>query len=85
MPRHRMIDGVQIPFTPEEEAARDAEEKAWEDGAPARALEKVQAGRLAAYAVESDPVFFSWQAGETEKQVWLDARQAVKAAHPKPE
>ena len=40
--------------------------------------------RRAAYASESDPVIFSWQAGETEKQVWLDARAAVKTANPKP-
>ena len=30
MPRHHMINGEQVPFTPEEEIARDAEEAQWE-------------------------------------------------------
>ena len=29
MARHKMVDGVRIEFTPEEEVARDAEEAAW--------------------------------------------------------
>ena len=32
MARHKMVDGVRIQFTPEEEAARDAEEAAWAAG-----------------------------------------------------
>jgi len=32
MARHKMVDGVRIDFTPEEEAARDAEEAAWAAG-----------------------------------------------------
>lgn len=38
MPRHHMIDGVQVAFTSEEEAARDAEEQAWTAGANDRAV-----------------------------------------------
>ena len=38
MPRFHNIDGVRVQFTAEEETARDAEEKAWEDGALDRAL-----------------------------------------------
>ena len=37
MPRYHNINGNIVQFTAEEEAARDAEEKAWEDGALARA------------------------------------------------
>ena len=37
MPRYHNINGNQVQFTAEEETARDAEEKAWEDGALARA------------------------------------------------
>ena len=37
MPRDHNIDGNQVQFTAEEETARDAEEKAWDDGALARA------------------------------------------------
>ena len=38
MPRFKMVNGVRIQFTAEEEAERDAEEKAWADGAPARRM-----------------------------------------------
>ena len=38
MPRFKMVNGDRIQFTAEEEAARDAEEKAWADGAPARRM-----------------------------------------------
>jgi hypothetical protein len=50
MARHKMVDGVQIPFTAEEEAARDAEEAAWEAGAFDRAMANLRSdrnGRLA--------------------------------------
>ena len=32
MARHKMVNGVRIDFTPEEEVARDAEEAAWAAG-----------------------------------------------------
>ena len=38
MARHHLINGVQVPFTAEEEAQRDAEEQAWNDGAFDRAM-----------------------------------------------
>ena len=38
MTRHHLINGIQVPFTAEEEAARDAEESAWSAGAFDRAI-----------------------------------------------
>ena len=38
MPRYKMVNGVRIQFTAEEEKARDIEEQAWADGAPARRM-----------------------------------------------
>ena len=38
MPRYKMVDGVSIQFTAEEETARDAEEAAWAAGEDDRAL-----------------------------------------------
>ena len=38
MARHKMVNGERIDFTPEEEAARDAEEAAWAAGAFDRAM-----------------------------------------------
>ena len=36
MARHHMVNGEKVMFTAEEETARDAEEKAWEDEKPVR-------------------------------------------------
>ena len=45
MPRYHNINGNKVQFTVAEEAARDAEEKAWADAAPARALADLRAKR----------------------------------------
>ncbi len=51
MARHKMVDGVQIPFTAEEEAARDAEEAQWESGAFDRAIANLRADRNSRLAI----------------------------------
>ena len=45
MARHHLINGVQVAFTAEEEAARDAEETAWANGAFDRAIADVRIKR----------------------------------------
>jgi len=40
-----MVNGVRVDFTPEEEAARDAEEAAWEAGAFDRAIARLREDR----------------------------------------
>jgi len=45
MARHKMVDGVRIQFTPEEETARDAEEAAWAAGAFDRAMVGLRSDR----------------------------------------
>ena len=45
MPRYHNINGNQVQFTAEEETARDAEEAAWTNAAPARALATLRARR----------------------------------------
>ena len=50
-----------------------------------RQWKQVEAARQAAYAQTTDPLYFQWQRGEVTEQVWLDAVQAVKDAHPYPE
>ena len=42
MPRYHNINGEIVQFTAEDETARDAEEKAVADAAPARALERLR-------------------------------------------
>ena len=45
MPRYKLVNGEQIQLTAEEEAARDAEEQAWNDGAFDRAIADVRQKR----------------------------------------
>ena len=45
MARHHLINGIQVPFTAEEETARDAEEQAWADGAYDRAIADMRTKR----------------------------------------
>ena len=45
MARHRMVNGVRIQFTPEEETKRDAEEAAWAAGAFDRAIGRLREDR----------------------------------------
>ena len=45
MARHHNINGVQVPFTAEEEAARDAEESAYANGAFDRAMADLRSKR----------------------------------------
>ena len=45
MPRYHNINGERVQFTAAEETARDAEEKAWADGALGRAQAKLRSRR----------------------------------------
>lgn len=45
MSRHHIINGQKVDFTEAEEKARDAEEKAWADGASARAFLELRSER----------------------------------------
>ena len=42
MARMKNVNGVNMPLTAAEETARDAEEKAWADGRPAREMEMIR-------------------------------------------
>ena len=74
MPRYKMVNGERIQFTPEEEAARDAEEKAWADGAPARRMEELRRQRDQLLA-ETD-----WMGNSdvTMSADWKTYRQALR-------
>ena len=45
MSRYHNINGNRVQFTAEEETARDVEEQAWADAAPARALADLRSKR----------------------------------------
>ncbi len=74
MPRYKMVNGERIQFTAEEEAARDAEEKAWSDAAPARRMENLRMQRNQLLA-ETD-----WMGNSdvTMSNDWKTYRQALR-------
>ena len=45
MPRYKVIDGIKIQFTAEEETARDLEEQQWNEGAFDRSMENLRIKR----------------------------------------
>ena len=73
MPRHHMIDGVKVPFTAEEETARDAEEAAWAAGATSRAAQ-AEINRLEA---EMTPRRLREHLDGTEVDGWWTAQNAL--------
>ena len=74
MPRFKMVNGERIQFTAEEEAARDAEEQAWADGAPARRMQQLRDQRNTLLA-ETD-----WMGNSdvTMSDAWTTYRQALR-------
>ena len=45
MARNKMVNGVKVALTAEEETERDAEEKEWNDEAPTREMEMIRKHR----------------------------------------
>ena len=74
MPRYHNINGVKVQFTAEEEDARDAEEQAWADAAPARALAELRNKRNRLLA-ETDYLALSDQTMSSEMTTY---RQALR-------
>ena len=74
MPRFHNFEGKLVQFTNAEEAARDAQEKAWADGAAARAWEALRQKRNAKLA-KTD-----WMANSdvTMSDEWKTYRQALR-------
>ena len=74
MPRYKMVNGETIQFTAEEEKARDLEEQAWADGAPARRMADLRNQRNQLLA-ETD-----WMGNSdvTMSNDWKTYRQALR-------
>ena len=74
MPRFKMVNGQKIQFTAEEEKARDLEEQAWADGAPARRMADLREQRNILLA-ETD-----WMGNSdvTMSADWKTYRQALR-------
>jgi hypothetical protein len=82
MARHHMTANGPVPFTAEEEAARDAEEAAWAASAKDRHNADMKALRETAYKIESDSLFFKAQRGEATVQEWQNKVAEIKARFP---
>jgi len=74
MSRFHNIDGKMVQFTAEEEAARDAEEQAWSDGANDRASKEVREKRDVRLAA------CDWMANSdvTMSDAWRTYRAALR-------
>ena len=74
MARFHNIGGTRVQFTAEEETARDSEEKAWTDAAPARRMVDLRSQRDALLA-ETD-----WMGNQDYSitDAWKTYRQALR-------
>ena len=84
MPRYKIVDGVTIQFTPEEEKARDAEESEFQKEQEEYLKVKYKDDRKMAYPEIGDQLDALYHAGVFPKEM-ADKIKAVKDANPKPE
>jgi len=73
---HKLVDGIQVPLTPEEIAARAAEEAAWNAGAFDRAMADLRRRRNALIS-SCDWVMLS-DSPIADKTAWENYRQSLR-------
>jgi len=78
MPRFHNINGESVQFTAEEEAARDAEEQAYADAAPARALAELRRKRDDLLKESDWNILSELEKGNTISTDWKNYRQALR-------
>ena len=69
MPRYKLLNGIRVQFTAEEEAQRDNEELAWSNGAFDRAMQELRAKRNSKLA-ETDYLALSDQTLSTDMNTY---------------
>jgi len=74
MTRYKLVGNKRIPFTAEEEKARDAEEKAWNDGKADRELAELRSQRTLLLA-ETD---YMGNSDVTMPTKWKTYRQELR-------
>jgi hypothetical protein len=57
-------------------------EAAWPAAHVAELNAAAVANRRAAFQLEADPLFFGWQRGESDQQVWLDKVEEIRLRFP---
>ena len=78
MPRYHNINGTKVQFTAEEETARDAEEQAWADAAPARALAELRFKRNNLLKESDWEIVSELEKGNTISTDMKNYRQALR-------
>ena len=78
MTRHHLINGVQVPFTAEEEAQRDAEEQAWNDGAFDRAMADLRQRRNTLLSASDWTQLPDTTLTTAEKTAWMNYRTELR-------
>ena len=73
---------VIVPYSTEEQAEYDTKKAAWDAGAKDRHNEEAKRQRAAAYATETDSLFFKSQRGEATVQEWQNKVAEIKARFP---
>jgi len=71
-----------VPLTAEEIAEREVYER---DVLPGEIRQRIRQQRAAAYAAESDPIFFKAQRGEATMDDWRTAVAAIQLSFPYPD
>jgi len=84
MARVHATENGDVPFTEEEEIARDLEEADWDSKAPARESTERARTRRIAYGPVADQLDMQYWDGVNDTTVWADHIASVKARLPKP-
>ena len=78
MPRFHTTQNGDVPFTPEEETARDAEEATWEEEGPARALVGLRAKRNTLLTETDWTQYNDSPLSDEAKSEWAVYRQSLR-------
>ena len=78
MPRYHNINGVNVQFTAEEETARDNEEAAWANAAPARALAELRSKRDRLLNESDWNITSELEKGNAISTAWKNYRQDLR-------
>lgn len=85
MTRYKATSSGDVPFTAEEELARDAEEAVWAAEQAALATTEYQRQRAAEYPPMADYIDGIVKGDTAQVQAYIDSCLAVKKKYPKPE
>ena len=87
MTRYKLVNGVKLPYTAEEEAARDAAEAAAKADIAANGYKRVRQGKYPSLPEQLDLLWHSIDADADLKSkfsAFYNSIKAVKDANPKP-